>query len=202
LTGKLLPTGNIVDMIDDGKGGKIRISLVDAANPAAFLDAADLGLTGAETPDEIEARPDLMQRLDTIRRQAGVMMGLADNPEAVGLSNPKIAVVAKPQRYKTLSGIIADPADHDVTVRMLSAGRVHRAAPLTGAMCLSVACQISGTIPNEMAVLNGPPYEVRVGNPSGALALGAKVVFRDQWIAESAIVFRTARKLMQGEVTV
>jgi len=65
-----------------------------------------------------------------------------------------------------------------------------------------VACQITGTIPNEVATLGARPEEVRVGNPSGTLALGAKVVFRDVWIAESAVVFRTARKLMQGVVTV
>jgi 2-methylaconitate cis-trans-isomerase PrpF len=202
LSGKLLPTGNPVDMIDDGQSGQVRISLIDAANPVAFLDAADFGLVGTETPDEIEARPGLMQRLDAIRRQAGVMMGLADTPEMVGLSNPKIAFVARPQSFKTLSGTVVEPTEHDVAVRMLSAGRVHRAVPLTGAMCLSVACQIAGTIPHEMAVLNAEPHEVRVGNPSGALALGAKVVFRDGWIAESAIVFRTARKLMQGAIAI
>jgi 2-methylaconitate cis-trans-isomerase PrpF len=202
LTGRLLPTGNPTDEILDPELGNIRLSLVDAANPAVFLNAADLGLTGTESPDEIETRPGLMQHLDRIRRQAGVMMGLADKPETVGLSNPKIAMVTRPQSFQTLSGTVVEAADHDVIVRMLSGGRVHRAVPLTGAMCLSVACQITGTIPHEVATLGARPEEVRVGNPSGTLALGAKVVFRGVWIAESAIVFRTARKLMQGVVAV
>ena len=202
LTGKLLPTGNLVDEIEDTELGKIRLSLIDAGNPAVFLDASTFGLTGTETPDEIEAKPDLMRHLDRIRRQAGVMMGLASTLATVGLSNPKIAFVAPPQTFKTLSGAIVEPKGHDVTVRMLSAGRVHRAVPLTGAMCLAVACQIGGTIPNEAAHLGGPPNEVMIGNPSGVLSMGAKVAFRDGWIAESAIVFRTARKLMQGFVAV
>jgi 2-methylaconitate cis-trans-isomerase PrpF len=199
LTGRLLPTGNAVDEIVD-EGDTLRASLVDAANPAVFFNAADFGLTGLEKPDAIEADTGLMQRMERLRRQAGVMMGLAGTPEEIGLSNPKIALLAAPQRFTTLSGAGVEPSEHDVIVRMWSAGRVHRAVPLTGAMCLAVACQIRGTIAHELAVLGGPPDEVRVGNPSGVLALGATVAFRDGWVAERAIVFRTARKLMQGFV--
>ena len=69
---------------------------MDAANPAVFVDAGDLGLTGAESPEAIEARPDLMALLDRIRRIAGVAMGLGATPEAVGLASPRIAFVAGP----------------------------------------------------------------------------------------------------------
>ena len=203
LTGRLLPTGNPTDDIIDADLGRIPASMVDATNPAVFFDAADFGLTGTEPPEEIEGRPGMMQRFDRLRRAAGVMMGLADTPEAVGLSNPKIAVVARPQRTRTLSGAMLEPGDHDVVVRMLSAGRVHRAVPLTGAMCLSVACQIPGTIPHRLTRIASGAADVRVGNPSGVLSLGAKVVQRDgAWVAESSIVYRTARKLMQGVVAI
>jgi 2-methylaconitate cis-trans-isomerase PrpF len=203
LTGRLLPTGNPTDEILDAELGRIRASLVDATNPAVFFDAADFGLTGTETPDDIEARPGMMQRFERLRRAAGVMMGLAATPEAVGLSNPKIAVVTHPQSYRTLSGAVVGPGEHDVIVRMLSAGRVHRAVPLTGAMCLSVACQIPRTITNGLARIAEGAADVRVGNPSGTLSLGATVARRDgAWVAESSIVYRTARKLMQGVVAI
>jgi 2-methylaconitate cis-trans-isomerase PrpF len=74
--------------------------------------------------------------------------------------------------------------------------------PLTGAMCLSVACQIPGTIPQVLARLNDANGDVRVGHPSGASSLGAKLAYREGWVAESAIVYRTARKLMQGAVVI
>src|SRR5687768_417507 len=45
-TGKLLPTGNVVDTLDVPGVGKIRASLVDAANATCFLNASDLGLSG------------------------------------------------------------------------------------------------------------------------------------------------------------
>ncbi len=202
LTGRLLPTGNAVDEIADEGFAPLRASLVDAANPAVFFRAADFGLTGREKPEAIEADAALMQRMERLRRRAGAMMGLAAKPEDIGLSNPKIALLAAPQRFTALSGSVVEPSEHDIIVRMWSAGRVHRATPLTGAMCLAVACQIPGTIAHDLAVLGGARDEVRVGNPSGVLALGATVAFRDGWIAERAIVFRTARKLMQGFVAV
>ncbi len=49
-TGKLLPTGNAVDMIDG-----IEASCIDAANPCVFVLAEALGKTGGETPQELEA---------------------------------------------------------------------------------------------------------------------------------------------------
>ncbi|WP_431270873.1 PrpF domain-containing protein [Dankookia sp. P2] len=87
----LLPTGHAVDVLDIPGFGPLRASLVDAANPAVFVDARDLGLTGAEGPDAIEARADLMALLDRIRRIGGVAMGLAATEGAVSLANPRVA---------------------------------------------------------------------------------------------------------------
>lgn len=201
LTGKLLPTGNLVDTIVLPDGSSVEASIVDASNACVFVDAASVGISGTESPDEIEATPGLMARLDTIRRAAGVMIGMGDTPEAVGLLNPRIAMVAAPATFKSLDGTVNSPASHDIGTRMLSMGRAHRAVPLASALCLGVACRLPGTIPNRLAGdLSGP--EVRVGNPSGLLSVGADVVDDNGWIARSAASFRTARRLMQGEVAI
>ena len=201
-TGRLLPTGNAQDTLHhDGRA--YAVSLIDAANACVFLDARDLGMTGTESPDAIEADPARMALFDALRRKAGVMMGLAATPQAVGLALPKIAVVAPPAAYHALDGGAFAPDTHDIAVRMISMERAHRAVPLTGAMCLGVASRITGSVPHQLA---GPPAradETRVANPSGILSVGAEVRQGSAgWHAESAVVYRSARRLMQGQVAV
>ena len=201
-TGRLLPTGNAQDTLHH-EGRAYAVSLIDAANACVFLDARDLEMTGTESPDAIEADPARMALLDALWRKAGVMMGLAATPEKVGLALPKIAVVAPPAAYHALDGAAFAPDTHDIAVRMISMERAHRAVPLTGAMCLGVASRITGSVPHQLA---GPPAradETRVANPSGILSVGAEVRQGSAgWHAESAVVYRSARRLMQGAVAV
>jgi 2-methylaconitate cis-trans-isomerase PrpF len=200
-TGALLPTGNTTDLLDHG-GRQYRATLVDAANACVFLDAAELGLAGTESPEAIEAQPATMALLDALRRAAAVRMGLAATPGEAPLAIPKVAVVAAPAAYRALDGSMISAGTHDIAVRMISMERAHRAVPLTGGMALGVACRIGGTLPNLMAA-GGGGEEVRVANPSGVLSVGAEVRRGDAgWQADSAVVFRSARRLMQGAVAV
>src|SRR5918995_1534650 len=100
-TGRLLPTGRPVDEVDLDGAGRFRLSLVDAANPAVFVAAAALGLDGTESPDELEARPEVMALLDRLRRRAGVLRGLAAAPGAVEWASPKPAVLSPPRPFRT-----------------------------------------------------------------------------------------------------
>ena len=203
VTAALLPTGRVVDRVASEDFGAIDLSLLDAGNAAVFVRAKDIGLTGAELPDAIEAMPGLMAKLDRLRRQAGVLMGLAMLPEAVGPSNPRLVIVAAPAPFQVLSGETVGPAEHDIGVRMLNMGRVHRAIALTTAMGVGIACRIEGTLAHQLTVATGKPDEIRVGNPSGAVAVGAEVRRDgDGWICDSGVVYRTARTLMRGEVAV
>ncbi|KEQ08290.1 2-methylaconitate cis-trans isomerase PrpF family protein [Pseudorhizobium pelagicum] len=202
VTTGLLPTGFLVETITlDGRA--FTVSLVDASNPVAFVSAEQLGLTGAEPPDAIEADCTLMALLDRLRRAAGVRMGLATDAANVGLANPKIAVICAPATFKALDGRRIDPGEHDIAVRMLSMGRAHRAVTLTGAMCLAVACKMEGSLPHNLCAAAPGAEVIRVGHPSGIVAVGATVRRKDSsWHADRAIVYRTARRLMQGEVAV
>lgn len=199
-TPALLPTGQVVDELAVPKG-RFRASLVDASNPMAFVAASDLGLIGTETPEQIEARPGLMALLDQLRRAAAVAMGMAPTPSDASLAIPKIALVAPPADYRAIDGASIAANNHDIAVRAVSMERLHKAVPLTGAMCLGVACRIEGTLPNRLAGGSLAGDEVRIGTPSGVLSAGAEVRPTDAgWHAESAVVFRTARRLMQGAV--
>jgi len=204
-TGRLLPLGHIVDHVDVAGIGPIEFSFVDAANPVMFVDAAAVGLTGAELPEEIEAKPGFLDRVETIRRHVTVKAGAAPDLDAAGaVSLPRIAFVSKPRECMTLSGRKLGPGDTDILIRMIGRGRPHRAVPITTALCLAVACRISGSVANRMLsdrARNGG--EIIVGHPSGAWSIAATV--RDtpgDPFAEMAAVQMTARRLFQGEVLV
>jgi 2-methylaconitate isomerase len=203
VTGKLLPTGNVVDKIDLGEDGCFELSIVDATSPVVYLEARALGLTGSESPDDIEARPAVMDLLEQLRRRAGVLIGLAREPGQIGLQTPRIAVVAAPIRFNSLAGQHHDANDFDIATRMMSMQRAHRAVPGTGGLNLGVASQVPGSIPNRVSRPANAAGEIRVANPSGLVSVGAVVRrSKGQWTADRAILFRTARRLMQGEVAV
>jgi len=206
-TGALLPTGNAADVLDVPGLGAIEASLVDAANPCVFVEAAALGLTGTEMPAELDARTPLMEMLEHIRCAAGVAMGLDDAPERIGALSPgipKIGFVAPPARGADLAGAIMDAEQGDITARMISMGNTHRALPLTGALCLAVSARVAGTIPHRCARPAGEPgADLRVMQPSGLTLVAAEVAGNDgAWRALQATVYRTQRRLFEGNVLV
>ena len=73
VTGSLFPTGQRIDTIDG-----IEVSCIDAAMPMMIVRARDLGVSGGESPGELDTTPGLLERLEAMRRQAGRMMGLGD----------------------------------------------------------------------------------------------------------------------------
>ena len=75
-TGKLLPTGNVSDTLEVPGLGSIEASMVDATNAGVFVGADALGLCGTEMPDALEADPDLLATLETIRGTAAVRDGV------------------------------------------------------------------------------------------------------------------------------
>lgn len=193
-TGALLPTGAVNDHLNTGRR-PIGVSLVDAANPVVFVSAHTVGLHGSETVAELEANPTVLTLLDQLRRQAAVAMGLCDHPEDAPLSNPKVAIVAPPATYTTLDGTMIAKSDYDISVRTISSGQVHRAIPVTGALCTAVARKLSGTLVAELAPDTGTA--LRIGSPSGVFATDADI---DAGYARSASLYRTCRRLMQGSV--
>lgn len=203
VSGKLLPTGRAVDSVDLGTDGCFDVSIIDAASPIAYVDASALGLNGSESPDAIEATAGVMDKLERIRRQAGVSMGLGATPVKIGLQTPRIALVAPPRDYESLDGETWRADQFDIATRMISMKRAHRAIPGTGGLNLGVATQVPDSIPHRLSRPASKSGEVRVANPSGLVSVGAVVHKSGNAITvESAVLFRTARRLMQGEVAV
>ena len=204
-TGRLLPTGQATDRLEvPGLPAPVDVSLIDATNPVVFLRAEALGLTGYETPEEIEATPGLMERLEAIRRAGSIRMGLTGTMAEAGAraGSPKIAMVAAPRACRSTAGERLSATDFDIAIRMISMGQAHRAVTLTGAMCTAVAAAIPGTC--AAAVARPPGGGVlRLGHASGVMPAMARVAATgDGWEVAHATVFRTARRLMEGHVTI
>ena len=206
VTGRLLPTGQPRDELDVPGVGTITVSLVDATNPMVYLRAADVGLTGTEHPAAMDADAALMDRLERIRAEAAVRMGMVPDVRTAterSQAVPKIAVVAGPRDYTDLSGNLVSGQSVDLVARILSMGQAHRAFALTGAMCLAVAAHVPGTVVEEATGPLAPGQDVRIGHPSGVLAIAATVRADGNGCeAVSVCVYRTARRLMEGWVRV
>ena len=210
-TGRLLPTGNVIDEIKVDGMGAVEASLVDAANPCVFVEAAALGVTGTETPAEIDSMTDVMARLESIRSQGAVLMGLAETAEAATKSSPSspfVGMVAPAKDAETLAGESIRADDADLTARIVSSGNTHRALPLTGALCCATAARIDGTVVHRhtraaAAAANDTDSDLRIMQPSGILPVSCTVTNTDAgWAAERAGVYRTQRRLFEGRVLV
>ena len=206
VTGSLLPTGSTVDQVDVPGVGDVEMSIVDAANPLVFVRWEDLGLTGEELPDDIDANSELLARLERVRAHAGVHIGLAkstDESTALSPSVPKLALVGPPRDYPLSDGTIQKAAETTLRASMMSMGRVHRSYALTGAICTAVAAELPGTLVAEAAGTQPSGSEIRIGHPAGMLPMVAEVDRSgDGWSVPLVSGYRTARRLMSGSVIV
>ena len=202
-TGKLLPTGNVIDEIEIKDYGKIKVSIVDAATPLVYLLAEDIGLKGTETPDELDAKTDKMNLIQKIRRKSAHIIGLSNSENEAPMNTPRIGIVTSPKDYVSLDKTKISSNDQDITTRMFSMEKTHKAIMGTAGVNIGVAAAIDGTIPNKVKRKNSDPLELRAGNPSGIMTAGAIIENKNGMpFAKSAIFFRTFRPLMRGEVLV
>ena len=199
-TGRLLPSGNVLDVLDISGLGRIGVSMVDAANACAFVAADALGLKGTEMPDELERNAALLEKLAAIRLHASVAMGIAGTLDEAREKRtvPFIGFVSPPQDALTLAGERLAAAAADLTLRVISNGQPHRALPLTASLCAAVAAQIEGSAVFRAARRTGG-NRLRLAMPSGVLTVGAEVR-RDgaAWQVERGSFYRTARRLFEG----
>lgn len=206
-TSGLRPTGRSAEELEvDGRA--VRVSLVDATNPLVLVAAADVGVTGAELPAELDANAAAMELLERLRRAGAVRMGMCDDPASAPLAVPKVVVIAPAAASRQLDGVELPASEVDVLARTLSMGRTHNAVPGTAAMCLAAAAEIVGSVVAEAAG-SGRSGSLRIGTPSGVVMAGAVVAHSrtadpalDVPLAVETSLARTARILMRGSVAV
>lgn len=183
--GRLLPTGRVRDVIDG-----VPVTCIDNGMPVVVMSAADLGVTGYESPAELEAMTDLAMRLRSIRLAAGEVMGLGDVRDA---TVPKMTLVAPPKDGGT------------VCTRTFIPARCHTSIGVFGAVTVGTALLIDGAVGHDLAALPDEGARLRLEHPTGHFEV--EVELRNDPDAADATpgvrrsgVVRTARKLFDGTV--
>lgn len=177
--GALLPTGNVVDVVEG-----VEVTLIDNGMPCVILSAADFGLTGDETPADLEANDDLRARVEKIRLAVGRMMNLGDVSEK---SVPKMTLVSPARNGGCIS------------TRTFIPHRAHKAIGVLGAVSVGTACLLGdGPAARIATVPEGREKALSIEHPTGEFTVIATL--DDGGQVQSAGVLRTARKLMDGTV--
>lgn len=202
--GSMFPTGKLVDELDVPGVGTLSVTMINAGIPTIFVNARDIGYTGAELQNDINSDPKALAMFETIRAHGALRMGLIEKLEdaAKRQHTPKVAFVAEPHDYVSSSGKPVSAQEVDLLVRALSMGKLHHAMMGTAAVAIGTAAAIPGTLVNLAA--GGELREaVRFGHPSGTLRVGAHAQQVDgEWTVTKAIMSRSARVLMEGWVRV
>jgi 4-oxalomesaconate tautomerase len=184
--GALLPTGNVTDVVEG-----TRVTCIDNGMPVVCIAAADLGLSGAESPAELEGNGEVTKRVETIRLAAGVVMNLGD---VTSKTVPKMSLLSPPAHGGTVS------------TRTFIPHRVHEAIGVLGAVSVATACVLPGSVANAVAVVPEKAegsLDIEVEHPTGFFTVTIEVHLSDgvPVVTRSALL-RTARLLMRGEVLV
>ena len=202
--GSMFPTGNLVDDLEVPGVGTLNVTMINAGIPTIFVNARDIGYSGAELQNDINSDPKALAMFETIRAHGALRMGLIDKLEdaAKRQHTPKVAFVAGPADYVSSSGKPVSAQSVDLLVRALSMGKLHHAMMGTAAVAIGTAAAIPGTLVN-LAAGGELRSAVRFGHPSGTLRVGAEARQVDgQWTVTKAIMSRSARVLMEGWVRV
>ncbi len=181
--GALLPTGNVVDTVLG-----VRVTCVDNGMPVVCLNASDFGLTGNETPAEIEANAEVCSRVEEIRQALGPVMNLGD---VTTKTVPKMSLLSPARRGGSVS------------TRTFIPTRVHEAIGVFGAVSVATACLIPGSVAHEVATVssNGTQALVKVEHPTGYFDVAMDIAEHDGVLrVKSSALLRTARLLMRGIV--
>jgi 2-methylaconitate cis-trans-isomerase PrpF len=201
-TGKLLPTGNVVDSVHVDGIGNLDVSITDLANPAIYVKAADLNLRGNETPAELDNKPGLMELIQKIRVACADITHIdgwkPENPI------PYVMIASEPRDYKDYaSGEVIRGEDINFVARMIFLGKAHKTFPGSGSCGIGVTALIPGTVVNQIAKFRSAENVVRLGHPCGIVEVGAEIGEENGKITVKRATYgRTARRLMDGYVYV
>jgi len=188
----LLPTGQVKDSITvTGEGFEpftMDVTCIDNGMPLVIFKASDLGRTGYESVAELNADTELKQRIEALRLQVSLTMGLGDVTKK---NYPKMTLIAAPRDGGSL------------TTRSFIPHVCHDAIGVLAAVTVGTACVLDGSVTQGIAVVPaGNPKTISVEHPTGEFSVELGLDPSNPQNVTRAALLRTARLLMRGEVMV
>ncbi|DAB31959.1 MAG TPA: 3-methylitaconate isomerase [Sulfurospirillum sp. UBA11407] len=193
VTGKLLPTTQATQMVETSFG-KLPVSIIDAGNPLIFMKASDLGLRGNELPNELDDL--VLSRIEEVRSIGAELCGFCSKEQATKESPavPKATLIDVPSTYSDIKGRIWESSQYDISLRMMSMQKPHQALAVTGAVCVTFASKIEGSLVH--AITQEVTGDLRIGHPGGVM----QTKYYEDEGKKGVTVLRTARPIMKGVV--
>lgn len=202
-TGKLLPTGNPVDILEIEGHGPIEASMLDLVNPCIFVRASDVGMKGNEKPSDVNGKTEFMALIHKIRIAAVKAMGFYEdwietNPI------PFVVFVSPPKDYTDhLTGNAIKAGEVDFLARMIMLGQMHQTYAGSVSCVTGMAAVVPGTLVYEAAQPALGQKLIRVGHPAGVIEIEAVAEKAPEGVVASRVTYtRTARRIMDGYVYV
>lgn len=188
--GSLLPTGSSKDIVDG-----VEVTCIDNGMPVVIMTAESMGITGRETPQELNANQALCERLYKLRMTLGKKMNLGDVSQ---MAVPKMCMVSKATRGGTIS------------TRTFIPSKCHAAIGVLGAVSVASACMLANSVCHPLASVapsNNNPLrdfvDLSIEHPSGEFTVKLETSKAGKGIViNKAGVIRTARLLSRGELFV
>lgn len=202
-SGKLLPTGHAIELLEVPEVGTIPVSIVDASNPLVFVRLEDIPMKGELFLRNLKDSSEWLEKIETIRGTAACRMGLTNDYKMAQYETPgipKMTIVSPAQTYITANQQKVNKEDIDLCAMMMSMQKLHPSYAMTGAICTAVAANIPGSIVNQVIGKNFVQQEIRIGNPAGIITAGTNMTVgtSNEITVESAYGFRTVNLLMDG----
>lgn len=188
----LLPTGRVRDTVTVEGGGfspfTLDVTCIDNGMPLVMFRAADIGRTGYESAAELNADTELKKRIEALRLQASLRMGLGDVSQK---NYPKMTLVSPPRHGGSIS------------TRSFIPHVCHDAIGVLAAVTVGTACVLDGSVTEGIAVMQqGNIKTVSVEHPTGEFSVELEVDPQNPQNVTRAALLRTARLLMKGEVMI
>ena len=196
----LLPTGRVKDRVrvlpNDKLTGfepfEIDVTCIDNGMPLVLFQASDMGRTGYESAEQMNADTELKTRIEALRLQVSVLMGLGDVSQK---NYPKMTLIAPPLHGGSL------------TTRSFIPHVCHDAIGVLAAVTVGTACVLRGSVCEGVAVMQtGSAQALSIEHPTGEFSVAlqtreAPALPGGHEVTQAALL-RTARLIMRGEAMV